>query len=100
VVDLGVPRELIRLIKMCFSESYMTVRIGEHMSDQFPIQSSLKRDTSLPLLFNLSLQCAIRKVQENQERLKLNGTHLLLVYAVDMNLLEDNINIVKKEQIL
>jgi hypothetical protein len=33
---------------------------------------------------------AIRKVQENQVGLKLNGTHQLLVYADDMNLLEDN----------
>jgi hypothetical protein len=71
------------------------------MSDQFPFQNSLKQgDISLPLLFNFSLECAIRKVQENKARLKLNGTHQLLVYAVDMNRLEDNIDIVKKEQIL
>jgi hypothetical protein len=28
--------------------------------------------------------------------MKLNGTHQLLVYADDVNLLEDNINIIKK----
>jgi hypothetical protein len=34
---------------------------------------------------------AIRKVQETQVGLKLNGTHQLLAYADDVNLLGDNI---------
>jgi hypothetical protein len=40
---------------------------------------------------------AIRKVQENQVGLKLNGTHQLLIYADDVNLLRDNINAINKK---
>jgi hypothetical protein len=43
-----------------------------------------------PLLFNSALEYAIRKLRENQVRLKLNGTNQLLTYAYDVNLLGDN----------
>jgi hypothetical protein len=39
---------------------------------------------------------AIRKVQKNQVGLKLNGTHQLLAYADDVNLLGDNIDTIEK----
>jgi hypothetical protein len=68
-----------------------------YLSANFPIQNCLKKGDALsPLLFNFALEYAIRKVQESQVGLKLNGTHQLTIYADDVNLLEDNIDTIQK----
>ena len=63
----------------------------------FPIRNGLKHGDALsPLLFNFALEYAIRRVQVNQDGLKLNGTHQLLAHADDVNILGGSVHMVKK----
>jgi hypothetical protein len=67
------------------------------LSDNFLIQNGLKQGEALTLLlFNFALDHTIRKVQKNQMELNLNGSHQLLVNADDVNILGDNVYIVKR----
>jgi hypothetical protein len=47
--------------------------------DTFPFEDDLKQgDALLPLLSTFAIEYAIRKLQENQEEMKLNAVNYLL----------------------
>jgi hypothetical protein len=70
----GIPLKLAMLINMCLTE------ICKHLSDVFAIRNGLKQGDALsPLLFTFALEYAIRRVQINQDGLKLNSTGFMLI---------------------
>ena len=70
--------------------------MGKNLSEMFPIRKGLKKGDALsPLLFNFALEYAIKRVQVNQDSLKLNGMHQLLPYADDVNILGGSAHTVK-----
>jgi len=82
---------------MSLTETYSRVRVGKNVSDRFPIRNSLKQGDALsPMLFNFALEYSISRGHVNKDGLKINGTHQLLAYADDVNILGGCIHTVKE----
>jgi hypothetical protein len=65
LLEFGIPKKLVGLIKMCLNQTYSINCVGKHMSNTLPIQNGLKQeDILLPLLCNFALDYAIRKLQK------------------------------------
>ena len=43
LIEFGIPVNLVRLIKMCLTETYNRVRVANILSDMFPIRNGLKQ---------------------------------------------------------
>jgi hypothetical protein len=85
---------------MHLNEKYTEVHIDKNVSKYFPIQNGLRQGDALsPFFLKCVVEYAIRKVQENQVGLKLNVAHQLMVYADIVNLLADNIGIIKTDKL-
>ena len=50
LTEFGIPKKLIRLIKMCLTETYSRVQVGKNLSDMFSIRNGLKHHCCSTLL--------------------------------------------------
>jgi hypothetical protein len=80
IIELWTPMKMISLVRVCLNETDSGVRVGKYLSDMFAIKNGFKQGGALsPLLFNFAWEHANKRVQVNQDALKLNGTHQLLM---------------------
>jgi hypothetical protein len=47
LLEFGVPKDLVRLIKMCLNETCSKICVGEYFSDTFPVQNGQKQGDAL-----------------------------------------------------
>jgi len=79
------------------NESYSNVREDERLYDMALIKNSLKKAGALSsLLFHFALEYVIKRVQINQDGLKLSGTHHLLGYIDYVNTPGGKVHTIKR----
>jgi hypothetical protein len=96
LIEFGITHKSGKVKKMCLTERYSTDLVRKHLSDMLPSKNGWTQDVFSPLLVNFALEYAMRRVQVIQNGLKLNGTHRLLVYADNVNILGGSVHTVKK----
>jgi hypothetical protein len=47
LIESGIPRKLVRLIKMCLNETYSKIGTDKHLSGAFPIENGLEQGDAL-----------------------------------------------------
>ena len=57
LIKFGIPLKLVRLVKMCLTETYSRVWVDNNLFDVFTIRNGLKQGDALsPLLFKFALE--------------------------------------------
>jgi len=55
LIEFGIPRKLVRLIKMSLTETYSRVRVDKNVPDRFPVRNALKQGDTYHHCFLTSL---------------------------------------------
>jgi hypothetical protein len=72
--------------------------MGNNLCDTFPIQNDLKQGDVIVIAFQFIFRICHQKGPKYQEGFQLNGTHQLLIFADDGNILCQNINTIKENK--
>jgi len=96
LIEFGIPREPVRLIKMCLNETYSRVQAGKNFSDMFPIKKGFEtRRCFIAIAFELWFRVCHQVGSGKPEWLERNDIHQLLVHA-DVDIFGGSIHTIKK----
>ncbi|XP_066905877.1 uncharacterized protein [Halyomorpha halys] len=83
--SLGIPSKLIRLTKMTLERTSCKVKTRVGISNSFRVSSGLRQGDPLsPVLSNLVLEVAIRKIRKNADGTIYNRLTQNMAYADDV----------------
>jgi len=64
LTEFGISVKMVRIIKVCLTEMYSSVRVGKNLSDMFLSKNGLKQGDALsPFFFNFALEYAVRRIR-------------------------------------
>jgi hypothetical protein len=82
--DFHFPNKLINLIKISVMETKVKIKVGGLISDTVQIKSGLRQGHALsPILFNLVLERVIRKINVNNQDIKLQDSSIELLASAE-----------------
>lgn len=88
---LGVPAKLVRLVEMTLKKTRGKISLAGAKSREFNVARGLRQGDALScMLFNLTLERVIRKIEINPGGTLLNRTVQYLAYADDLDILSRN----------
>lgn len=83
-------KKLVKLIRMCISNTFCKIRSQREISPEFEVQVGLKqRDSLSPILFNLAIEKIIKEVSE-WRCMELNGNMTIIPYTDDIIMLDNS----------
>lgn len=94
--EFGIPKKLINLVAMTLNNVKSRVRIRNKLSDHFETVDGLRQGDPLStLLFNITLEKAVRGVNIDKHGTIFSKSGQLLAYADDIDIVGRNITSVK-----
>lgn len=96
--EVGIPKKLIYLTKMCMENTQYQVRVDGTLSKAFEVKTGLKQGDALsPMLFNLALEKTIREMQKEPTGITIGIRKIqVLGFADDLNILGSSLNDTKR----
>jgi hypothetical protein len=83
LTEFGIPKKLVRLIKLCLSETYSRVRVGKNLSEMFPIRNGLKQGEDKNTILNKITVIVDAGGQRISEGMTINTFQVWFIEALE-----------------